>query len=309
MLTGRNDITRGARGQAPDDGRVRQRLHRDDQVGGVEPALVVDARPRRRCTRRRRAGACARARLDDHSARARSACRPGRARAPPWSRPRASRAPPRSSRAQPRGLLRRERAGEVRVSRTAGRLRRYLPAASGTSWSTVSTQAGTRVVAGPVRVSSNRWLPWPGTRFSSSVGTPRARAVRAKPAAGWTSPEVPIETNASAWSRASSTTSSPRGTSPNQTTSGRRLADPQAGQGGSSARAPSQGLVTSQTVHRAARSTPCMCSTRTEPPRSCRSSTFWVTSSRSSPRCCSSRASAWCAALGSTSASAARRAS
>ncbi len=58
-------------------------------------------------------------------------------------------------------------------------------------------------------------------------------------------------------------------------------------------------------VHQADRSRPWMWWTRREPARSWRSSTFCVTTSRSSPRASSRRTSAWCAALGSTAAKAA----
>ena len=51
-------------------------------------------------------------------------------------------------------------------------------------------------------------------------------------------------------------------------------------------------------------SSPCMCSSRFAPARSCRSSTFWVTISSSPGHSASSRASAPCAALGSTCAEA-----
>ena len=68
----------------------------------------------------------------------------------------------------------------------------------------------------------------------------------------------------------------------------------------------------SHAVHHARRCSPCMCSTLRAPglsgvTRSCRSSTFWVISSNSPANSRSSRASAMCAGLGATLASAARR--
>ena len=52
------------------------------------------------------------------------------------------------------------------------------------------------------RASSKKWVPSLGSRLSSRVRAPRDAACCTKPAAGWTAPDVPIETNRSAASSA-----------------------------------------------------------------------------------------------------------
>ncbi len=60
-----------------------------------------------------------------------------------------------------------------------------------------STQTGTSSPAGPWRASSKNAVPSLGTRFSSRVRAPHAFAICTNPAAGYTAPDVPIETNRS----------------------------------------------------------------------------------------------------------------
>ena len=67
--------------------------------------------------------------------------------------------------------------------------------------------------------------------------------------------------------------------------------------------------VVGRVVSQADESSPCMCSSRLAPARSCRSSTFWVTISSSPGHRASSRARASWAGFGATDASRAGRAS
>ena len=83
----------------------------------------------------------------------------------------------------------------------------------------------------------------------------------------------------------------------------------QAGQTLPGGRLSFQRQLSPQCAHLADSSSPCICSTWLQPPRSCKSSTFCVTSSNSPDHSRSNRASALCAALGFTFASFARRSS
>src|SRR6478735_10538100 len=63
--------------------------------------------------------------------------------------------------------------------------------------STSTTHAGTTSVAGPARTSSNGTAASLGSRLSSRVRAPKAAARATYPAAGYTAPDVPTDTNRS----------------------------------------------------------------------------------------------------------------
>ena len=163
-----------------------------------------------------------------------------------------------------------------------------------------STQAGTISPARPCRASSKKWLPSLGTRLSSSVRAPYADAA-------WTKPGRRVDRARGADGH-EQVRLLERGEDPVQLVGD--LAEPDhvgaqlrlvaAGTRREVAQVALPRDPVPQARHSAERSSPCMCSTRVEPARSWRSSTFWVTTRRSSPNAASSRASARWAGLGST---------
>ena len=147
-----------------------------------------------------------------------------------------------------------------------------------------STQAGTSSPARPCRASSKKWLPSLGTRLSSSVRAPYADAAWTKPgrrvdrtrgADGHEQVAPPRARRRSGPARRGSRRTRPR-----------RGAGPRSWQRRTRREVAQVALPRDpvpQARHSAERSSPCMCSTRVDPARSCRSSMFWVTTRRSSP--------------------------
>src|SRR5699024_7252366 len=116
-----------------------------------------------------------------------------------------------------------------------------------------SAHFGTTVVAGPSRTSSNHPERL-ACRLSSTVCAPKVAAAAEKPAAGYTSPEVPMDTKTSASRRRPSISSMREGISPNQTMSGRSALAVQLGHGGKLANASLHAARSSHIVHHALRS-------------------------------------------------------
>ena len=136
--------------------------------------------------------------------------------------------------------------------------------------------------------------------FTTITVAPWVAEIHGNDAAGSTTFDVPTDRNtshATAALRAAPNSTIGIG-SPNHTTSG-RIKAPQVGHSGGSAACASVGTIVPghPALHRARISEPCRLITSREPARSCRSSTFWVTSVQCATRE-ASVTSAWCAGLG-----------
>ncbi len=119
-----------------------------------------------------------------------------------------------------------------------------------------------------------------GSALISTTTEPLFLAACANAAAGWTTPDVPMEKNICA-SRAALTadSNSARGSaSPNQTTSGRSKPSHASHLGTDSLSSPQISVKVPQSAQRTLRMLPCNSSTFLLPANRCNPSTFWVIS-------------------------------
>ena len=155
------------------------------------------------------------------------------------------------------------------------------------------------------------------TGFTSTTAAPAPSATNGRDAAGCTMPEVPTTRHRSQSSSAANARSqgSAGSISPNHTIPGRISPSPHTVQAGgasrsiasrsasepavaSSAGAPgSTSAGAPQSAQRCSNREPCRCARTRAPARSCRSSTFWVTTSGPGARCCQA-ATASCPGFG-----------
>ncbi len=136
--------------------------------------------------------------------------------------------------------------------------------------------------AGPSIGSIDGPRRWPSILgFTTITVAPWVAEIHGNEAAGSTTFDVPTERNtshATAACRAASNSAIGIG-SPNHTTSGRIRAPQRWHVGGSAASSSVSGIGPGHpALHRARMSEPCRLITSRDPARSCRSSTFWVTS-------------------------------